>query len=476
MHLQAILDAASLKPLTRALTCLSRYGDEVTVYGTPEGLSLSATNSSKSAYCRFRYEKAFFSKYNIGDASSSGRRGPYADDSEEVVKGTIPAKALLSVLKNRASDKSVEKCELSIIEGNPHADEEEDSLESRLIVRLLCNYGVVKTHRLTLNDIESLLAPGISEEPNESRLTIGPKALKDLIDQFPSSKNAKSDPQLSWTFGDTQVQVKSHETSMEVRGAALSTELSIDSEEFDNYDIFVAPVSFAFHLREFSATIAYAESMSIALDLHFTEPAAPLFIDAECDTFPVESLFVISTSQPPGGAPQVSQSQSSASSSRKRPREPDSSAGRPHERRRPQKVVERTDAASLARQMRDKQSMPPPSLPFIRANGDSQPPPQREPLFLPSSQLSQADEQALRDSGLGDMNADEFNAMFDDEGVEVGGGMPDDDFMMPPPSFGAQPNGQANRDSFELVDELGPTQDDVSQNSANRTFQPLFDD
>ena len=79
--------------------------------------------------------------------------------------------------------------------------------------------GVVKTHRLTLNDIESLLAPGISEEPNESRLTIGPKALKDLIDQFPSSKNAKSDPQLSWTFGDTRVQVKSHETSMETRGA-----------------------------------------------------------------------------------------------------------------------------------------------------------------------------------------------------------------------------------------------------------------
>lgn len=113
MHLQAVLDAASLKrrltrsrtlrftlmiaglALTRALTCLSRYGDEVTVYGTTEGLSLSATNSSKSAYCRFRYEKTFFSKYTIGDAPSSGRRGPYADDSEEVVKGTIPAKVRL---------------------------------------------------------------------------------------------------------------------------------------------------------------------------------------------------------------------------------------------------------------------------------------------------------------------------------------------------------------------------------------------
>ena len=80
----------------------------------------------------------------------------------------------------------------------------------------------MKTHRLTLNDIESLLAPGITEQPDESRLLIGPKTLKDMIDQLPSSKSGKSDPQLSWTFGDSKVQVKSHDSSMESRGAFMS--------------------------------------------------------------------------------------------------------------------------------------------------------------------------------------------------------------------------------------------------------------
>ncbi len=51
---------------TKALTCLSRYGEELSLYATAEFLSFSATNSSKSAYCRFKYEKQFFSKYNLG--------------------------------------------------------------------------------------------------------------------------------------------------------------------------------------------------------------------------------------------------------------------------------------------------------------------------------------------------------------------------------------------------------------------------
>lgn len=49
------------------------------------------------------------------------------------------------------------------------------------------------------------------------------------------------------------------------------------------------------------------------------------------------------------------------------------------------------------------------------------PPPQEEPLFLPSSQLSQADQEIIRAAGLGieDMNMDEFNAMMDDDGEDV---------------------------------------------------------
>ena len=51
---------------SKSLNCLSKYGDELSIYATSEFLSLSATNSSKSAYSRFKYDKPFFSRYRLG--------------------------------------------------------------------------------------------------------------------------------------------------------------------------------------------------------------------------------------------------------------------------------------------------------------------------------------------------------------------------------------------------------------------------
>ena len=78
--------------------------------------------------------------------------------------------------------------------------------------------GVVKTHRLVLMIPTSLMAPSVPDTSNESRLTIGPKALKDLIEHFPVAKVNRSDPQLVWTFDDTEVGLKSLESSIDSRG------------------------------------------------------------------------------------------------------------------------------------------------------------------------------------------------------------------------------------------------------------------
>lgn len=119
-------------------------------------------------------------------------------------------------------------------------------------------------------------------------------------------------------------------------------------------------------------------------------------------------------------------------------------------RKRPMKAAMRTDRESLARELsvsesgrsnaRAGGSMPPPSFmpaasfppqptsprgsvfPSQRRD-DASSPRQRghEPLFLPSSQLSQVAEAAIRESGLGieDMDVDEFAAMMEGEGVEI---------------------------------------------------------
>jgi hypothetical protein len=81
---------------TKALTCLSRYGDDLTIYGTPETLSISATNSSMSAYCRFKYSKQFFSRYNVGPSQRDD--GALGNQAERVssVTGQLLTKVSLS--------------------------------------------------------------------------------------------------------------------------------------------------------------------------------------------------------------------------------------------------------------------------------------------------------------------------------------------------------------------------------------------
>ncbi|KAJ7725867.1 Rad9-domain-containing protein [Mycena maculata] len=479
--MQATLDASALKPFTRALTCLSRYGEDLAIYATPETISLSTTNSSKSAYCRFKYSRQFFSKYSVGspDACTNEEEGGL------VVTGQLLTKSLLSILRHKTVEKSVERCELSIVEGaqdKDRSDEDEDGLESKLIVRLHCKHGVVKTHRLLLLSLTSFLAPGVPDANNESHLTVGPRAIRDMLEQFPA---ARSDPQLIWNFGESEVEVKSFESSLDPKGKnQLSTELTISADEFDLYDVYATPTTIAFHLREFNATIAFAESMSLALELRFTDPAAPLLIDVEGDNS--DTLFVISTSQVPG-APEPSQV---STNSKKRERE---ETPRDFARiKKPMKAAQRTDAASLAHESRTPrsqsastsrtaESMPPPPVPRrsypsqhqLEDMPDAQMTPvpsrKREPLFLPmSSQLSAADEQIIRDTGLGieDMNAEELEMMLEGDGEEVA-------FDMSQRSAKRE-----ETDTRQMVDPADDMEFAATQSSDDQSkgFQPLFED
>ena len=64
----------------------------------------------------------------------------------------------------------------------------------------------------------TLVEPSFPDPTSESKVTIGPKALKDVIDHFPVSKGGRSDPQLVWTLSDVELTLKSSESSIENRG------------------------------------------------------------------------------------------------------------------------------------------------------------------------------------------------------------------------------------------------------------------
>lgn len=204
-----------------------------------------------------------------------------------------------------------------------------------------------------------------------------------------------------------------------------------------------------------------------------------------------ETLFIISMSQVTGantsclGKPKPAR----AAQSRKRPLESDSttwaggSGGNRSNfngsvaKKRPTKAAVPSDERSIREissvRKTPARSMPPPTLsasamrhfpgPQQSLQRAGAPLEERQPLFFPASQLSQADQELIRDSGLGieNMNMEEFNAMMDDEGEEV---LHDDDQQE---QVDIQMDVEVNVDDDEIEDtQMAPTQAD--SNSSDR--------
>jgi cell cycle checkpoint control protein RAD9A len=117
-------------------------------------LSLTALNSSKSAYASFSLDsRVFFSKYHFeisspsNHARSTSLNGRFTCQLYNKVRSQyligdhrlMPSEALLSVFKGRLldardKDAAIERCEVSI-------EERADKTECRLMVRMICRYG-----------------------------------------------------------------------------------------------------------------------------------------------------------------------------------------------------------------------------------------------------------------------------------------------------------------------------------------------
>ncbi|KAG9125605.1 hypothetical protein FRC07_006924 [Ceratobasidium sp. 392] len=315
--MQTTLSPTSLRTFTKGLTCIARYGDELCIHATSEQLTLCATNSSKSAYCGIKFLPEFFDLYRVGAPTDAWGVTPEGGE-ERTVRGQLLVKTLLSILRHKSLEKSLDKCELSIVEGVEGGVAEGDerpgdqSTESRLVIRMHCKFGVIKTHKLYLNQPPVILAPTLPQQ-RASRVTVGPRAVRDLLDHF----GRRADSQLQWMFSAGDVRVRSLERDADSQGKhQIATEISVPADEFDLYDVLVPPIGLAFHLREINASIALAESLSLPLELSFTEPSAPLVISLELDA--ADHLAMVATAAATGFGPEFEEAVAAAAAKRQR--------------------------------------------------------------------------------------------------------------------------------------------------------------
>ncbi|KAJ9106182.1 hypothetical protein QFC21_001325 [Naganishia friedmannii] len=323
------------------LQCIAKFGDELQVQATHNELTLSAVNSSKSAFCLFILDAGtFFHRYELTGSAAEGGGG---------IKCKLLVKSVLSVLGRGTQSQNVDALQLQIVDadgvaptrkkkvqlrrkdaGRGRADSEEyeedeldegrSSLQAKLILVLHCKHGVLKKHSLNLSPCECLIAE-VDPSASPNNFTVPARTLKDWIEHFSVSSGTatittssgggsggsliKYENELGWYFAQNEIKVKTLEANRPpAMRQYLSTEIKIAPDEFDEYHVDDGPVQLAFPLREFRASFHLAEQWGIPIDVKFGKALDPLVVNIdvggvrgefimatiESDAFPADSL------------------------------------------------------------------------------------------------------------------------------------------------------------------------------------------
>ncbi|KAL4871847.1 hypothetical protein BDV12DRAFT_183421 [Aspergillus spectabilis] len=277
----------SLLRLHDALVCLAKYSDTVAIEAEHDALRLSALNLSKTAYSAFAFEaENFFERYEFG----LGRRSRSSDAGKFSCQ--VYLKALLSVFTGRGNrrdkDTAVERCEFEVHEAPGET-------ECRLVIKMICGLGVIKSYKLTYES--TMIQHAVFDRSRATNeWTIGPLFLKEITTHFSPSAE-----QLDIYSENTKVIFTSFTTKITDGKNTLKqpvhTSVAIDKKDFENYSADDG-LHIAISLKDFKSVISHAETAGVLITARYTRPCRPLQLAYDFEG--VRTEFTLMTTGEPG--------------------------------------------------------------------------------------------------------------------------------------------------------------------------------
>ncbi|KAL2834404.1 Rad9-domain-containing protein [Aspergillus cavernicola] len=288
---------ASLLRMHDALVCLAKYSDAVAIEAEYNLLRLSALNSSKTAYSAFIFEAdSFFEKYDFGLGRDSGPSQSRSSRAEKF-SCQVYIRALLSVFKGRTTgrnqDTAVERCEFEV-------HEDPDETECRLVIKMICGLGVVRSYKLTYESTTIQHAVfDRSQATNE--WSIEPKFLKEITDHFSPSAE-----QLDIHAEGTKAIFTSFTTKItdgkEVLRQPVHTSVAMDKKDFEHF-LADDGLHVAISVKDFKAVIAHAETARVIITARYTRPCRPLQLAYDFEGIRAEFTLMTTGEAGPEDAP-----------------------------------------------------------------------------------------------------------------------------------------------------------------------------
>ncbi|KZT59321.1 hypothetical protein CALCODRAFT_507540 [Calocera cornea HHB12733] len=267
-----------LVALHKGLACLARFADEVDIVATRKTFTISAINTSKSAYGKLEFSHRLFQDYSaLMDFEIID--GTVHSNYNNPVHFRINAKLLLSYLKHRNDrHQAIQNVRLELRVPHDHSkssqqcepedsDSDEESLESHLVITVTREYDVQKIHRLKLLETEERLEPRVDATAKSHRIVMGYRVLAIIMER---ERIVLTNSNLI--------------TELPVDHGLIATEVQIAAMNFIDYELTEENTSLSLHVREFSAVAEFAKQMDKNMKISVTKAGQPLVMEVWSET------------------------------------------------------------------------------------------------------------------------------------------------------------------------------------------------
>ncbi|KAF3917830.1 hypothetical protein ABW20_dc0105239 [Dactylellina cionopaga] len=272
--LKITLNPLAVDRLHEALTCLSKFGDYVTLEAKRNKLNLRTLNPTHSAHVLICVAgDTFCDAYNFVpdpeklsntpfNSNGGSQNSPRSDEPSFKCKMNI--RALLPVFRGRFVPESVnkerddslvggiEKCEISL-------HEKENKVQCRLVVKLFCKHGVLKTFRLQYEEADIMYATFLKEW-GVNRWAIRASELRKWMDHFGSKTEhleiAPEEDRVNFTSYTQKII-----DGAQILKTPLQTSVELEQIEFNEFQV-ACDTKIAVTVKDFKAIVTHADSLN----------------------------------------------------------------------------------------------------------------------------------------------------------------------------------------------------------------------
>ncbi|EPS41483.1 hypothetical protein H072_4634 [Dactylellina haptotyla CBS 200.50] len=289
--LNITLNPVAVDRLYEALNCLAKFGDYVTLEAKRNKLNLRTLNQTHSAHILICLAgDTFCDAYNfvpdpnkLLSSLSFGNNGSQSSSARPAEEGAFTCqmnvRALLPVFRGRYVPEAVnkerddtlvqgiEKCEISL-------HEKSDKVQCRLVVKLFCRHGVMKTFRLQYEEAD-IISASFRREWAINRWTIRAGELKKWMEHFgPKTEH------LQISHQERTVNLTSY-TEKIIDGAQilktpLQTSVELDLIEFNEFQV-ASETQIAVTVKDFKSIVTHAGTFGqIQIQAAYGEAGQPM--------------------------------------------------------------------------------------------------------------------------------------------------------------------------------------------------------